>query len=170
MAVVFTAVAVGFAYAMPAIVNTAARVPTQLEPVATPSASTHTQTATVPPVEEEEGDKEHPENHGAAVSTAAHCPVKGRAHGELVRSIAQDKDATVADAEAACAAALAAAAAEPAKEKGKPDKAARIRPTKPPKPSKDTVTDETEVEVEDDSEVEDEDAGGPGNGKGRGKP
>jgi hypothetical protein len=53
-----------------------------------------------------EGD--HPDNHGAAVSTAAHCPIKGREHGELVRSIAHDKDATVADAKAACEAALAA--------------------------------------------------------------
>jgi len=49
--------------------------------------------------------------HGRAVSTAAHCPLKGRAHGELVRSIAHDKDATVEEAQAACDAALAAAAA-----------------------------------------------------------
>jgi hypothetical protein len=46
-------------------------------------------------------------NHGAAVSTAAHCPIKGQAHGKLVSSIAKNKAATVADAEAACAAAIA---------------------------------------------------------------
>lgn len=47
-----------------------------------------------------------PDNHGSVVSVAAHCPVTGRAHGQLVSSIAKDKQATVADAEAACAAAL----------------------------------------------------------------
>lgn len=178
-AVVFTAVAVGFAFAMPAVINTAAQVPTQVEPLVEPSVlQSHTPTATIPPEDEEDG-KDHPENHGAAVSTAAHCPVKGKAHGELVRSIAQDKDATVAEAEAACEAALAAAAAEPAKAKGKPDKTARVKPAKPPKPpkppkpSKETVVDETDdtgLGVDDVDDVADEDAGGPGNGKGRGKP
>ncbi|MGH2692225.1 MAG: hypothetical protein ACRDHM_06945 [Actinomycetota bacterium] len=45
-------------------------------------------------------------NHGAAVRTAAHCPVHGRAHGKLVSSIARDKSATVESAVAACAEAL----------------------------------------------------------------
>lgn len=177
-AIVFTAVAVGFAFAMPAIVTTSARVPTELEPVVEASVlPTHTPTASVPPEEENE-DKEHPDNHGAAVSIAAHCPIKGKAHGELVRSIAKDKDATVADAETACDAALAAAVAAPAREKGKPDKVERAkapRPPKPPKPSKDTVVDDADdtgfgVDDADNAAVEDEDAGGPGNGKGRGKP
>ncbi|MFN2489357.1 MAG: hypothetical protein ABR529_06420 [Actinomycetota bacterium] len=44
---------------------------------------------------------------GQAVKVAARCDLKGPAHGELVRSIAHDKDATVADAEAACEAAMA---------------------------------------------------------------
>ncbi|MGH2748055.1 MAG: hypothetical protein ACRDKB_09050 [Actinomycetota bacterium] len=47
------------------------------------------------------------DNHGKVVSTAAHCPIKGRAHGMLVSEIARDKDATVADAEQACEEALA---------------------------------------------------------------
>lgn len=176
-AIVFTAVAVGFAFAMPAIVTTAARVPTEPEPVVAASVlPTHTPTATVPP-EDADDDGEHPENHGAAVSTAAHCPIKGKAHGELVRSIAKDKGATVADVEAACEAALAAAAAEPAKAKGKPDKAERVKPAQPPKPPKpskpakplqETGVEETET---DDVEVEVDDADtGPGHGKGHAKP
>ncbi|MGH3116865.1 MAG: hypothetical protein ACRDQ2_07070 [Gaiellales bacterium] len=60
------------------------------------------------------------ENHGRAVSTAAHCPLKGRAHGELVRSIARDKDATVEEAQAACDAALEAAAASEASSDASP--------------------------------------------------
>jgi hypothetical protein len=54
------------------------------------------------------------DSHGGAVRVAAHCDVKGRAHGELVSSIARDHDATVADAEAACADALAEADTESA--------------------------------------------------------
>lgn len=62
--------------------------------------------------ENEEGESSKLEgeaNHGMAVSTAAKCPVKGRAHGGLVRSVAKDKAATVESAQAACDAALAAA-------------------------------------------------------------
>ena len=59
-------------------------------------------------------------NHGSAVRVAAHCDVHGRAHGELVRSVAQDKDATVASAEQACADALSAAEQDDAKGKGNP--------------------------------------------------
>lgn len=68
------------------------------------------------PEPEETEDPDGPEsevredNHGLAVSTAAKCPVGGRAHGELVRSVAQDKSATVESATAACEAALAAEA------------------------------------------------------------
>ncbi len=64
------------------------------------------------------------DNHGAAVQVAAHCDVKGRAHGELVRSIATDKDATVADAEAACTAATEAQEPEGASQ-------VKIKKTKP---------------------------------------
>lgn len=81
---------------------------------------------------DEETEDDGAENHGKAVSTAAHCAVKGRAHGELVRSIAQDKDATVAEAQAACDAALAAAALTPVKVR--PAKPAHA--VKPPKPEK----------------------------------
>ncbi|MDQ3619743.1 MAG: hypothetical protein M3391_06380, partial [Actinomycetota bacterium] len=57
---------------------------------------------------------------------AAHCPVRGRAHGELVRSIAHDKEATVASAEQACADAMAADAQLGSKAKpGKKDKNAK---------------------------------------------
>ncbi len=62
-------------------------------------------------MDDDEGDAKDSDgadrdNHGAAVRVAAHCDVKGRAHGELVRSVATNKDATVAGAEAACIAAM----------------------------------------------------------------
>jgi hypothetical protein len=56
--------------------------------------------------DDEPDDTEEPDNHGSVVSTAAHCPVSGQAHGKLVSSIAKNKQATVGDAKAACAAAL----------------------------------------------------------------
>ena len=83
------------------------------------------------PADEEEEDGEDGEgssgattNHGSAVRVAAHCDVHGRAHGELVRSVAQDKNATVASAEQACASALSAegGSKDKAKDKSK-DKA-----------------------------------------------
>jgi hypothetical protein len=40
--------------------------------------------------------------HGAAVAAAAHCLVKGAAHGALVRSVATDKNATPAASTSAC--------------------------------------------------------------------
>ena len=67
-------------------------------------------------------------NHGSAVRVAAHCDVHGRAHGELVRSVAQDKDATVASAEQACADALSAAEQDDAKGKGNPKRQEAPRP------------------------------------------
>ena len=57
--------------------------------------------------EDEEDAQDEAENHGQVVRAAAHCPVRGREHGRLVSSIARQKEATVADAEAACAAAVA---------------------------------------------------------------
>lgn len=47
------------------------------------------------------------QQHGKAVRVAAKCPVEGKAHGQLVKSIARNKSATVEDATAACEAALA---------------------------------------------------------------
>jgi hypothetical protein len=47
------------------------------------------------------------ENHGAVVRIAAHCDVPGKLHGELVSSIARDKEATPEQAESACEAAMA---------------------------------------------------------------
>jgi hypothetical protein len=47
------------------------------------------------------------QQHGKAVRVAAKCPVEGKAHGQLVKSIARNKSATVADATAACEEALA---------------------------------------------------------------
>jgi hypothetical protein len=44
-------------------------------------------------------------SHGAAVSTAAHCRLKGAAHGALVRSVAANKSATPAGSRSACLAA-----------------------------------------------------------------
>lgn len=43
---------------------------------------------------------------GKAVKVAARCPIKGKAKGKLVSSIARDKDATAEDAREACARAL----------------------------------------------------------------
>jgi hypothetical protein len=51
------------------------------------------------------------QNHGAAVRIAAHCDVPGKLHGELVSSIAKDKEATPEQAESACEAAMASAGA-----------------------------------------------------------
>jgi hypothetical protein len=45
------------------------------------------------------------ESHGAAVSVAAHCLLKGAAHGALVRSTAKDEAATPVAAVTACKAA-----------------------------------------------------------------
>jgi hypothetical protein len=42
------------------------------------------------------------EGHGAAVSAAAHCDLKGPAHGAFVSSVATDKKATPVSAAAAC--------------------------------------------------------------------
>ena len=47
------------------------------------------------------------QQHGKAVRVAAKCPLEGKAKGQLVRSIARNKTATVEDATAACEAALA---------------------------------------------------------------
>jgi hypothetical protein len=47
--------------------------------------------------------------HGAAVAAAAHCSVKGPAHGALVSRVASRAIETVAQARAACAAAKAGA-------------------------------------------------------------
>jgi hypothetical protein len=78
------------------------------------------------------------DNHGAAVGAAAHCDVRGRAHGELVRSIAGDEEATVADATPACAAAVATEAdrSEGSRKPQKPAKSAKpAEPAKPAKPA-----------------------------------
>ena len=76
-----------------------------------------------------------PENHGAAVRVAAHCDVRGRAHGELVRSIAGDEDATVAEAAAACEAAQS-GVSETGSSGGSPKKDRSSKPSKPSKPDK----------------------------------
>ena len=124
LALALTVLAAGFAYAMPRTVLTNAEEdPQQAELVLSPTGSTHTPTATTPiprpkktkdkdetGQDGEDGGTERAENHGAAVSTAAHCDLDGKAHGEFVRSIAHDKDATVAEVEAACEAAKASAA------------------------------------------------------------
>jgi hypothetical protein len=44
-------------------------------------------------------------NHGRAVSAAAHCRLKGAAHGALMRSVAANKSATPAGSRSACLAA-----------------------------------------------------------------
>jgi hypothetical protein len=63
------------------------------------------------------GESDDKAEHGRAVRVVAHCDVHGRAHGELVRSIATNKTATVADAEEACAEAMSESTDEEAKAK-----------------------------------------------------
>jgi hypothetical protein len=78
---------------------------------------------------EDEGEGGQATNHGRVVRVAAHCDVKGRAHGELVRSIAKDREATVADAESACDEAMAAVQQSGDGERGgKPEKAKTGKP------------------------------------------
>lgn len=133
VALVLVVLAAGFAYAMPRAYSTSAEGGGTAEPevIVTPTP-TPTATATPDPEltetlddEAEEGTKA--DNHGRAVSTAAHCDIRGKAHGELVRSIAKDKEATVADAEAACTAAIAAQEVAPDEEHGKPGHADKVR-------------------------------------------
>jgi hypothetical protein len=133
ISMVFTTVAMGFAYALPtALRDTASQVPAAFElpeqeaGLLATSVQAHgrgrSQGKPGDPVDKEtktedrEGSKNHSsanhssakdENHGSVVRVAAHCSVTGRAHGELVRSVARDKDMTVADAERACKAATA---------------------------------------------------------------
>jgi len=104
------------------------------------------------------GDAEHPENHGKAVSTAAHCDLKGRAKGALVSSVARDKSATAESAQAACDAAVAEAESATPSATGKPSKPAKAPSgsdrgpkEKAPKPSEgETVpTDHPSSELED---------------------
>lgn len=182
VAMALTVLAAGFAYAMPRAMSTSATEDPADVTALTPTGSTHTPTATATPTpsptatpteapddgDEGEGRKA---NHGAAVSTAARCDLKGRAHGELVRTIAQDKDATVAEAEAACEAARAAAAAtgaadvtddkvRPDRGRGKPDKA-KLDDDEDAVEIDDT-DDEPEPGPKPEETVPDEDAGGQG--------
>lgn len=83
---------------------------------------------------EEGDDGDKADNHGKAVSTAAHCDLKGRAKGQLVNSVARDKSATVESAQAACDAAIAATATTVST---KPAKAPKVeRTARTPKPDK----------------------------------
>lgn len=165
--VIFTMLAVGLAYAMPkAIQATAHDFEEELGAGGqTPTANVpgHTPTARGDKKRDGEENGSRPDNHGAAVSTAAHCDVKGRAHGELVRSIAKDEDATVADAEAACAAAMDAAAAGSTRTRpanpGNSDH--RARPAKPAKPQKPDKPEKPDQAAAPDTQ--------PGNGKAKGK-
>lgn len=183
--VAFGAVALVFAYAVPAAVRSAqpSSDPAVSVRPAVRSTPKHTPTATVPDDgDDQRGGSEEAkgsDNHGSAVSVAAHCPLKGAAHGALVRSIAKDKQATVADAEAACEEALASTDAtlrgKPADHPSKPE-----RRTKPEKASKEPPPGQakssqhsggTEDPGEAPSDEESESGGSPphSNGKGNGK-
>ena len=112
------------------------------------------------------------ENHGQVVRVAAHCPIKGSAHGVLVSSIARDKDATVADAEAACEEALAAAEGSGERVKGaKPDKAPKDKGGKPDHAGKGNphADDGSDGDSGEGSEDSGEAQGGSGNGNGKHK-
>jgi hypothetical protein len=63
-------------------------------------------------------------SHGAAVSAAGHCRLKGAGHGALVRSVAANKSATPAGSISACLAAggkTNMSPGDPAHAHGKPD-------------------------------------------------
>ena len=173
--VIFLILCAGGALAMPASFNaepeeetaTVADLPEDLQLDAVDVAVEGETTDVTVPDEEEEDDSEEgdegggsdkPENHGKAVSTAAHCDLKGRAKGQLVSSVARDKSATAASAQAACDAALAAQEAAPAKAKpvkadkpAKPAKAPKVdhpaKPVKAPKPAPAPVVEDTSTEA-----------------------
>ena len=155
LGIVFAAVAVGFAAAMPGAMRASDIGPDEhaasnaQTPKPDKSKAPKPEETEAEEVESEVETEDGPEgNHGAVVSAVAKCDVKGRWHGEAVRSIAQNKNATLADAEAACAAAKAAAAAAgdahgksadaKSKAHGKPDDAGNADAPKPPKPPKPT--------------------------------
>ena len=131
LGIVFTALAVGFAAAMPGAMRVSdvgssqAKKETPKPDKSKAAEGSEEQESEVKEAEgsenEDPKEKAAGDNHGSVVSAIAKCDVKGRWHGEAVRSIAQDKDADLTDVAAACAAAQAAAAAAPPK--GKPDHA-----------------------------------------------
>jgi hypothetical protein len=159
ISMVFTTVAMGFAYALPSAFRGAAsqvseeldmfddsKGQTEEEPLDVgfqaksakgkgAQGATGAQSSESP--KDSKGGTSQDANHGAVVSVAAHCPVTGRAHGEFVREVAQDKEMTVAEAEEACTAAV--AAQEDQVKLAKPDK--RTRPVPPAKPEKPTKPD-----------------------------
>ena len=173
--VIFLVLCAGGALAMPASFDgepeeetaTVADLPEDLELDAVDVAVEGETTDVTVPDEEDEDDPEDsddadgsdkPENHGKAVSTAAHCDLKGRAKGQLVSSIARDKTATAATAQAACDAAIAAQQTAPAKAKpvkaakpAKPVKAPKVdkpaKPVKAPKPAPAPVVEHTSTEA-----------------------
>ena len=58
-----------------------------------------------PKTERDDAASQRTKNHGAAVSAAAHCRLKGAAHDAFVRSVAANKSATPAGSRSACVAA-----------------------------------------------------------------
>ena len=147
ISMVFTTVAMGFAYALPsALRGAASQVSEELDTFDPSKGQTE-----VEPLDEgfqakgakakgSKGSKgsessSKDANHGTVVSIAAHCPVTGRAHGEFVREVAQDKEMTVEEAEEACTTAV--AAQEDQVKPAKPAKPTRpVPPAKPEKPTK----------------------------------
>ena len=155
LSMIFTTVAMGFAYALPSALRGAAsqaseelEMVEEEEPTAEgASPENEGETGVQSGNEGSEGESlveevtSKAQNHGAVVSIAAHCSVKGRAHGELVREVARNKDMTVAEAEEACKAAVAAEedGVKPGKhaKPEKPDQPGKpAKPTKPAKPDK----------------------------------
>jgi hypothetical protein len=204
LGVVFAAIAVGFAYAVPRAVDLAS-APDDNKAVQSQDQDEHDKPKndqgddaqsgtdandeTKNDDESEQGDEsgsdgdagsENGDQHGKAVSTAAHCAVQGSAHGDLVSSIAQDKGATVADAEAACATALASSSSDDESSDGNSE--GHGKPDKPDKEPKDDhgnsgkshdETDDDEAEAPPETD-EPEDVKAPnnsgGNGNGHDKP
>lgn len=119
MGAVFAATAIGFAAAVPHTLRLAATQASQ--DLQDETASEESEPLDEDPGEaagdSDEGTREEgldrkgevagegkpTDNHGAAVSIAAHCDLRGKDHAELVREIARDKDATTELAETRCA-------------------------------------------------------------------
>lgn len=164
VAMTLAVLAGGFAFAMPRMAPLSADADEPEGVVSETNSSESDETlSSVSEDEDDDSDAQQEgsgeDNHGSVVSVAAHCDIKGRAHGELVRSIAQNKTATAADATAACDAAKAAAAlGGDEKVTGKPEKAEKA--DKPVK-SHGTSEDDGDDSVEDEADTADDSETGP---------
>jgi hypothetical protein len=170
-AVAFMVMWAGAAIAMPTAFFAPDETPTTVadltieDPEPIPVVEEEDKKATKDDAEDETDGDANGDNHGKAVSTAAHCDLKGRAKGALVSSVARDKSATVESAQAACDAAVATseAAGVQAKPGGGPKPDRSSKPEKAPKAPKaaETPSDEGDAPVEEETSSDDSTTSGP---------